>query len=151
MVRLKSSILEPSGHAGAAVIAVLSCALAILCCNSAATTAGRNKVAATFASLSQVARGTAPLPRIACAWTHWHKVLHRGAIGKLYQLGRMYRRRHPARCVYLTSTLTCGAPALTGESNGNSESVHLQPTLRTLSRVLDFLRRHSLLPPPPSA
>ncbi len=151
MVRSKSSILEPSGRAGAAVIAVLSCALAMVCCNPAATTAGRNKVAATFASLSQVARGTAALPGIGCAWTHWHKALHRGAIGKLYRLGRMYRRQHSARCVSLPSTLTCGEAAIIGASNGNSATVHLQLAFRTLSRALDFVRGRSLLPPPTRA
>ena len=151
MVRSKSSILYQSGRAGAAVIAVLSCALAMLSCNSAATMAGRSKVAATFASLSQVALGTAPLPRIACAWNRWHQVLHRGSIGKLYQLGRMYRRRHPARSVYITPTMDGGGAAFSGQPNGNPGALHAHWAPRTLSRMLDFVRSRSLLPPPPSA
>ena len=149
MASSKSSIFHHGGRAGAAVIAVLSCALAIVSCSSTATTSGRSKVAAKFSSLSQVALGTAPLPRIADVWNHWHEVLHRGAFGRLYQLGRVYRLRRQTRSMCILPMADGGGPALSEPCRGKPAAAH--PTLRTLSRALDFVRCHSLLAPPPSA
>lgn len=140
----KSSIF--CGRAGAAIIAVLSCAVAVLSCNATATTAGRCKVAATFTSLSQAA--AAPLPRIASAWNHWHQMLSCRALGQLYQLGRMYKQRRPAQSMNIMPAMGCPRPVLPGQCNSHRPQAHRVPLHRTLSRTLAFVRCRSLLPPP---
>lgn len=148
MASSKSSIFHHGGRAGAAVIALVSCVLAILSCNSAATTAGPGRMAAKIASLTQVALGSAPLPPIAGAWHHWHKLLHRDAIGRLYQLGRFYRSPGQVHCTYLEVMVNCHQVEPTRQFP-TSAAIGLRYCASWVPlRMRNFLRCHSLLPPP---
>lgn len=148
MANSKPSIFHHGGQAGAAVIALLSCALAIFSCNSAATTAGPGKMAAKIASLTQVALGSAPLPPIAGAWHHWQKLLNRDAIGRLYQLGRFYRSPGQVHCVYLVVIVNCHQAGTTRQFQ-TSAAIGLRYCVSWVPlHIRNFLRCHSLLPPP---